>query len=137
LLLLIGGTLAFWLLAGLPARVLGGGDVALVHCGTALLLCLLPTAATLVWAERTLGQAPDQQLLLMLGGTGLRLFLVLPAGWALFAWAPYYQGRTGFLLWLVVCYLFTLTLDVALLLAGRPQPRPDSLSEQAQTARRI
>lgn len=120
LLFLVGGCAAFWLLVGLPARHLGGGDAAVVFLGTALILCLAPGIATLVWGERALRQAPDKQLLLILGGTGVRMGFVLLVGWMLYLWVPYYQRRNEFLIWLVVGYLFTLALDVTLLLAGRP-----------------
>ena len=56
LLLLIGGAVAFWLLVGLPARAFGGGDQALVFSGAAVLLCLPPMAATLVWADLALNK---------------------------------------------------------------------------------
>ncbi len=121
LLFLVGGCGAFWLLVGLPARQLGGGDAALVFIGTALLLCLVPAIVTLLWGERAFRQSPDKQLILVLGGTGVRMAFVLLAGWALFQWVPYYQGQAGFLIWLVVCYLFTLALDMTLLLVGRPE----------------
>ena len=120
LLFLVGGGAAFWLLVGLPARHLGGGDSAFVYLGTALLLCLVPGAATLVWGEVALRQTPDKQMILVLGGTGLRMAFVLLAGWTLYQWVPYYE-RSSFLIWLVVCYLFTLALDMTLLLVGRPE----------------
>jgi hypothetical protein len=123
LLFLVGGCAAFWLLVGLPARHLGGGDAALVFLGTALLLCLGPALVTLVWGERALGQSPDKQLILILGGTGMRMAFVLSAGWILYLWAPYYERQNGFLIWLLVGYLFTLALDVTLLLAARPEAR--------------
>ncbi|HTU92047.1 MAG TPA: hypothetical protein VMF69_18330 [Gemmataceae bacterium] len=123
LLFLIGGSAAFWLLVGLPARHLGGGDAAVVFLGTALLLCLAPGIATLVWGERALRQSSDKQLILVLGGTGVRMGFVLLAGWMLYLWVPYYQRQNGFLIWLVVGYLFTLALDVTLLLVGRPEAR--------------
>ncbi len=122
LLLLVGGSAAFWLLVGLPARHFGGGDAAVVYLGTALLLCLIPGVLTLLWGEMALRQSPDQQLIMVLGGTGIRMAFVLAGGWALFAWLPYYQQQS-FLIWLVVGYLFTLTLDLSLLLAGRPEAR--------------
>jgi hypothetical protein len=123
LLFLIGGSAAFWLLIGLPARHLGGGDASMVFLGTALLVCLAPAILTLVWGERAFRQSPDKQLILVLGGTGVRMAFVLLAGWILYLWAPYYQRQNGFLIWLVVGYLFTLALDVTLLLAGRPEAR--------------
>ena len=123
LMFLVGGCAAFWLLVGLPARHLGGGDAALVFLGTALLLCLAPGLVTLVWGERALQQSPDKQLILILGGTGMRMAFVLSAGWMLYLWGPYYQRQAGFLIWLVVGYLFTLAWDVTLLLAARPEAR--------------
>jgi hypothetical protein len=120
LLLLLTGSLAFWVLAGVPARHLGGGDAALVYSGTALLLCLVPAAATLVWAGKALQGTVDQQLVLVLGGTGIRMFAVLGAAWLLYEWVPYYRAHAGFWVWILVCYLFTLTLDVALMLSVRP-----------------
>lgn len=118
LLFLVGGCGAFWLLVGLPARHLGGGDAALVFLGTALLICLAPAIATLVWGERALRQSADKQLILVLGGSGVRMAFVLLVGWILHQWAPYYRRQAGFLLWLVVGYLFTMALDIALMLAG-------------------
>lgn len=123
LLFLVGGCAAFCLFVGLPARHLGGGDRALVYVATALLLCMVPATITLVWGERALSQSPDRQLILVLGGTGVRMAFVLLAGWALFQWAPYYEQQASFLIWLLVCYLFTLALDMTLLLAGRSEAR--------------
>jgi hypothetical protein len=120
LLLLLSGSLAFWVLAGIPARLLGGGDAALAYSGTALLLCLIPAAITLAWADRALRGSIDQQLVLVLGGTGLRMVTVLGAAWGLYAWVPYYHGSTGFWIWVLAAYLFTLALEMTLVLAGRP-----------------
>jgi hypothetical protein len=119
LVLLIAACGAFWLLAGLPARLLGGGDAALTYSGTALLVCLVPAVLTLAWAGRALRGAPDQQLVAILGGTGLRLFFVLGVAWLLYSWVPHYREREGFWVWLLVAYLFTLAVELALLLAGR------------------
>ena len=120
LLYLFGASAAFWLLVALPARHLGGGDAAVAYSGTALLLCLVPAVATLLWAGWALDKSPEQQLTMVLGSTGLRLFVVLGAAWALFASVPYYREHGGFWAWLLVFYLFTLALEMALLLAGRP-----------------
>ena len=120
LLYLFGGCAAFWLLVALPARHLGGGDAAVAYSGTALALCLVPGVVTLLWAGWALDKSPEQQLTLVLGGTGMRLFVVLGAAWVLFATVPYYREHNGFWAWLLVFYLFTLALEMALLLAGRP-----------------
>jgi len=121
LLFLLGGCAAFCLLVGLPARHLGGGDAALVFITTALALCMVPASITLLWGERALRQSADQQLVMVLAGTGVRMFFVLLAGWALHQYVPYYQRQASFLIWLAVCYVFTLALDITLLLAGRPE----------------
>jgi hypothetical protein len=125
LLLLFGGCAAFCLLVGLPARHLGGGDAALVYLATALALCLLPAVATLVYGERALRQSIDHQLILVVGGAGARMAFVLLAGWTLYQCVPYYQ-QSRFLLWLAVAYLFTLALDMTLLLAGHPDREPET-----------
>jgi hypothetical protein len=120
LLLLLAGCMAFWVIAGIPARLLGGGAAALTYSGTALLLCLVPAAVTLVWAGKALQGTIDQQLVLVLGGTGMRLFAVLGTAWLLYEWVPPYREHPGFWIWILDCYLFTRALDRALLLAGRP-----------------
>jgi hypothetical protein len=119
LLLLLSGTLAFWVLVGIPARLLGG-DAALVYSGTALLLCLVPAAITLAWADRALQGTIDKQLVLVLGGTALRMITVLGAAWVLYEWVPAYRASGGFWIWVLVAYLFTLVLEMTLMLAGRP-----------------
>ena len=131
LLFLLGGCAAFCLLVGLPARHLGGGDAAVVFIATALALCLLPAVITLLWGERALRQNVDQQLVMVLGGTGVRMAFVLLAGWALYQYVPYYQRQSGFLIWLAVCYLFTLALDMTLLLTGRPEREPEAVEPRS------
>ncbi len=123
LLLLIGGASAFWLLAGLPARMLGGGDQALVFSGAAVVLCLPPMAATLLWASWVRDKTPADQMIMIAGSTGVRMAFVLGGGLALFLAVPYFQGQATFWVWVLAVYLFTLTLDVALMLAMRPTPK--------------
>jgi hypothetical protein len=122
LLLLVAGALAFWVVVALPARWLGGGDHAVAYLGTALGLCLVPAAATLYWAGRVAGQDPQQLPLVVLGGTGVRLFGVLLAGMGLYYGVAFFRERPGFWVWLLLGYLFTLFLEMFLLLAGRPTP---------------
>jgi hypothetical protein len=117
---LIAGSLAFWLLLALPARMLGGGDKAIIFSGTALLLCLVPAVGTLIWTAWGLQARPEQQLTMILGSTGLRVFLVLGAGLLISKCIPYYEEQTSFWIWLLVLYLFTLALEMGLLLNVRP-----------------
>jgi hypothetical protein len=134
LLLLLLGTLTFWVLVAVPARALGGGNAAVVLSGTALLLCIVPMAGTLAWTDWALRQGPERQMVAVLGGTGLRMFVVLAGGWLLHSTVPYYQQHPGFWMWLVVCYLFALTLDMILILAGRPVSKvePDATGKTTE-----
>jgi len=115
---LLGGSLALWLLVALSARAFWG-DGAVVQSGTALLLCLIPAAATLVWADRSMGR-PEHQMVVLLGGTGVRLFVVLTAALALQSWVAYFQEQPAFWMWLLLFYVATLALELTLILAGRP-----------------
>jgi hypothetical protein len=117
---IVAGSLAFWLLLAVPARQLGGGDGAIILSGTALLLCLVPTVATLMWAAWSLRKHSEQQLTMILGGTGLRMFFVLGAALLISRVVPYYQEQTSFWIWLLVFYLITLALEMGLMLTLRP-----------------
>jgi hypothetical protein len=127
LLYLIGGSLLFWLLIAIPARQLSaetlkpgyGGDPAFVYSLTAVLICLLPTTITLYWGSRALNGPPEQQLTLVMGGTGVRMFFVLLVGLAFYKLVPYYEAYEGFWIWLLIFYLFTLGLEMVLLLSGQ------------------
>jgi hypothetical protein len=119
LLLLVALTLLFWAVTALPVWLLLS-DLALLHASTAALLCLVPGMLTLVWAERTSRKDPQQLLIVALGGTGVRMFGVLVAGILLVQTVPLYREQDGFLIWLLVFYLFTLALEMTLLLKARP-----------------
>jgi hypothetical protein len=120
LLFLFAGCAAFWLLTALPARMLGGGDAAVAYAGTAMLLCFVPAALALAWASWAMTQDSQQQLLVVVGGGGVRMFFVLLAGLLLTQYVPFFQERFAvFLCWLLAAYLFTLALEIALILASR------------------
>jgi len=110
-------SLAFWVLVAVPARHLWG-DTALTYSAAALGLCLVPAAVTLAWAGRALHGPADQQLLLVLGGTGIRMFAVLAAGLVLYTRVEYFQKEHGFWVWVLVFYLFTLALEMTLIVSG-------------------
>lgn len=122
LLLLLGGSLAFWVLVALPARALLDDpeqvSEVIAYSGMAMLLCLVPAAITLTWGCHALRRDPESQLAAILGGNGIRMFSVLLAGWLLTRWFPYY-GESSFWNWLLVAYLYTLALEMTLLLVGR------------------
>ena len=88
-------------------------ELAWLHSGVATLLCVLPSAVTLVWCDLVLGGSPEQQLAAVFGGTGLRMAFVVAVGLVLyFNVASFHE--TGFWLWIIVFYLTTLTLEMVL-----------------------
>ena len=115
--ILLAGGVTSWLLLAYPAQLLGG-EAMVVLSAVACLLCLVPAAATLVWSQWALQSTPEQQLLAVLGGTGVRMVFVVGAGIAIFLLSEYFH-RTGFLIWVVVFYLITLALEIGLLLKSR------------------
>ncbi len=120
--LLLGLSLALWVVIVFPARRLGD-ELALPYSAVALGLCLIPAAATLLWGEFS-NRSPAQQLLLALGGMGVRVAFVLGAAAGLYFLVPYFQ-ETHFWVWVLVFYLITLALEMTLLLVGRA-PAGDS-----------
>jgi hypothetical protein len=116
--LLIAATLAVWGVAVYPAWY-QWGEPAVVYSSVAAVLCLLPTAATMLWAGWAYRQTPEQQLLMVLGGTGVRMGLVLGAGLILNTFVPYFQQQL-FWVWLLVFYLLTLALEMILVVKGQP-----------------
>ena len=118
--LLIAAGLAFLLLAGLPARFLYG-DEALIACGTAVLLCLVPAVLTLFWIGSAVRQDPHQASLKLLAASGLRMFGVLSVAVLLYFQTPWFQGRDSFLFWVLAAYLYLLAVEV-LLTVRSPKP---------------
>lgn len=115
--------LTLWAVAAYPAHLLAGGP-AVVYGLTAVVLCLIPTAILQRWRQWALAQSPDQQLLVLLAGTGLRMAVVLGAGAALYASLTYFQ-QPSFWIWILVFYLTTLALELrALLTSSAPRERP-------------
>src|SRR5262249_45866331 len=115
--ILAGSSALFWILIAVPVRYFGGESAA-VFSGVGVLLCLIPTSLTLFWSRWALQRSPEQQLLMVLGGTGVRMFFVLIAGLALYSLVPYFQVPS-FWVWILVAYLFTLALEVGLVLTQR------------------
>ncbi len=113
---LVGGALAVWLLVLYPARELGG-EHAVLFTTVSLLLCLVPTIATMVWTRWATQQSAEQQMVAVLGGTGVRMGVVLASGLILYRWVPAF-AHVSFLFWLLVFYVVTLALEVTLLIAG-------------------
>lgn len=111
--LLIGGSLAIWLALVYPAYLLWG-DSAVLFSATAGIVCLVPAVLTLAWCQRALRGTAEQQLLSVLGSTGIRLFIVVAAGMVLYNFHRDFHSQR-FWFWLIGFYLVTLTLEVILL----------------------
>jgi len=131
--ILIACTGLLWAAVAYPAWLLGG-EQTLVYSVVALALCLTPAAATLLWAEWSTRQAPEQQPAMILGGTGVRMGLVLGVGLLLYTQWPYFQDR-NFWICLLLFYLFTLALEVLLVVNGRvaAQRRQRPISGQSDS----
>lgn len=112
------GSLGLWAVLCYPAYT-QMGEQAVIHGTTALVLCLIPTSFTLVWASRRPKPTPTEQLMLVFGGTGLRMGFVLGVGLLLYVCLPYFQ-QTSFWLWVLVFYLYTLALETILVQGTRP-----------------
>jgi hypothetical protein len=117
---LLGGTVLLWLVAIYPAIRLWGNDMLLLSV-VAMGLCLAPTLLTLLWGAWAQEQTPEQQLLMVLGGTGVRLFVVLGVGLGLSLGVAYFQEANlyPFWTWVLVFYLVTLFIEVLILILGR------------------
>jgi hypothetical protein len=122
---LFGWTLAAWAIAVYPAHLLWGdpearlwNDSLAFYSLAAAVLCLIPTGLTLAWASWAARQSSEQQLMMTLGGTGLRMAFVLASGLLLFFRVPYFH-EPGFWGWILAFYLFTLALEMTLILTGR------------------
>jgi hypothetical protein len=114
---LIVGTLAFWALVALPARMLGS-ETALASSAAAALLCLLPAAITMAWADWLPPQTPTERLILVMGGTAVRLLGTVAGILITHAAAPELAQRMAFWIWVLVFYLFVLSAETYLLLSG-------------------
>jgi hypothetical protein len=114
--LLIGGTVALWAVLVYPASRLLGSE-ALIHSLAAMLLCLIPAVATMAFALRAFQRSSEEQLLAVLGGTGLRMAVVLGLGFLAFTFVPELHAD-AFWIWLIVFYLATLGLEMTLLVRG-------------------
>ena len=118
--LLVGGTLLLWVVVVYPAHLIWG-TVAIQHSAAAMGLCLLPAVATLLWAEWAQRQSPGHQLGMILGGTAVRMVVVLAGGLALSLNVSTFRepSETAFWVWVLVFYMATLGLEVALLMQLR------------------
>jgi hypothetical protein len=131
LLWLVAGTALFCGLITYPARLLAerqnweAADLTVLWSATAAGLCLLPSALTLVWTRRAYQGKPEQQLLAVMGGTAVRMAFVVAVGLVLFLGVREFEYQR-FWVFVVIYYLFTLALEMVLIvrgLAGQAEPK--------------
>jgi hypothetical protein len=113
----LGAALAVWLLVVIPVRYAWGPTQA-VYGSCALAICLVPAAGTLAWSLWGRRQPPTQQMIVILGGTGIRMAAVFVAAVVLSQRVDYFRREPGFWTWVLVFYLVTLGLEVTVLLTG-------------------
>lgn len=117
---LIGGAVLLWGILLYPGWLWQGPD-AFPQSAAALGLCLIPAVGTFLWASRAFRGSPESQMAAMLGGSGIRMFLVLGLGFGFTQWWPE-TFPTEFWGWILVFYLFILGLEIRLLIrAHAPQ----------------
>jgi len=116
---LVIGTLVFWGLVTYPASLLWPDDPTWVWSTTAAALCLVPTAVTLIWTRWADANKPEQQLLAVMGGTGVRMVFVLGVGLLLFLCVKEFAYQR-FWIFVVVYYLVTLALEMIFVVRGMP-----------------
>lgn len=126
LLWLVGGTVVFWALLTYPARLVWPEDPTFQWSMTAAVLCLVPTALTLAWTRWAYKGQAEQQLLAVFGGTAARMGVVIVVGMVLFLSIKEFEYQR-FWLFVIVYYLFTLALEMVLVVrgtaAGPAQPK--------------
>lgn len=114
--LLAAGCFALWVLLAYPAYRMGTVR-ALTDSAIAAGICLLPGTATLILGYFTFSGKPKDRLWIVLGGTGVRMGMVLGVGLILSWLNPHFQ-QVRFWVWVLVFYLFTLALEMVLLVSG-------------------
>jgi hypothetical protein len=115
--LLIAGTVGLWLLICFPAR-LAWGDSAVLQSAVAAVLCLIPMSLTMVWCSLTQGSSPETQLAAVMGGTAVRMLFVIASAALLFKTVEALSDP-GFMIWVVLFYLATLSLEILLVVRQR------------------
>jgi len=127
---LVGGSLVFWLVTSSCFSLIGknpqwndpvdihlfSNSVVVLQRGVlfgtvALIVCLIPTIATLIWANQAAKQSAFKQLIIVFGSTGIRMGFVLLGAILLYVLVEEFQ-RTLFWIVILAFYLYTLALEI-------------------------
>jgi hypothetical protein len=114
-------TLLLWAALAYPVS-LWLGEGTMLMSAVAVAVCLVPAILSLCWFHWANKGKPEDQLLAMFGGMGIRMLIVVALGMVLYhtVEALHYQR---FWLFIIFFYLLTLTLEVTLVVRERgPQP---------------
>ncbi len=125
LLWLIAGTVTFWGLLTYPARLAWPDDPTFAWSTAAALLCLVPGALTLAWTTWAYKGQAQQQLVAVLGSTMVRMAVVVAGGLVLFLSVPAFAYQR-FWMFVIVYYLFTLALEMVLIVRAAPAKQEPS-----------
>jgi hypothetical protein len=117
LLWLVGGTVAFWGLLTYPSRLVWPDDPTFAWNTAAALLCLVPGVLTLAWTTWAYGGQAQQQLVAVLGSTMVRMLVVIAGSMVLFLSVKEFEYQR-FWMFVIVYYLFTLALEMVLIVRG-------------------
>jgi hypothetical protein len=112
----VGGTALLWAVCTLVSWNVHG-ESGILFTAVACALCLVPMLATLIWTHRVQGGTSEAKLAAAMGGTGLRMMVVLLGGVTLFINVPALH-HVAFMLWLIVFYLATLAIEVSVAVRG-------------------
>jgi hypothetical protein len=110
----VGSALALWALIGILAHYYYGPETISLSAA-AMALCLVPTTGTLVLVHRTQHRSPEYRLGVKLLGTLGRMAFVGGVGAVLYKTVPELK-TPSFWIWIIVFYLFTLAVEVQLIL---------------------
>jgi hypothetical protein len=121
LLLIAGATIAFWIVTAVPASRMGAPN-ALALSAAAATLCFVPTALVIIWAYWARQKSGGENVLMVMGGMGLRMTTVLVGAWLLTEQVAGIGSLKQLAPWLVAFYLFCLAIEIALVLADQKTP---------------
>jgi hypothetical protein len=99
-----------------------GAPNALAMSAAAAMLCFAPTALVIIWAGWARQKSGDQNLLMLVGGMGLRMTTVLVGAWFLTDQVAGFGSFKHLAPWLVAFYLFCLAIEIALVLSDQKTP---------------
>jgi hypothetical protein len=109
------------MVTAVPASQLGVQN-ALAMSAAAAILCFVPTALVIIWASWARQKSGDQNVLMLVGGMGLRMTTVLAGAWLLTDQVAGFGSFKHLAPWLVAFYLFCLAIEIALVLGDQKVP---------------